>query len=271
MRYGFFITARLKSTRLKRKILKDLNGKCVLERIIDRCKTIHGLDEIIVCTSTNPQDDELIEIAESSGVSYFRGDEIDVLKRLHGAANEFGIDSFLSITADNPLFCIDTSQRLLDWQKERGFDFVFTKGLPMGCATYMVNNQALSWVMKIKKESNTEIWGPFVSRSDFFNIGEVHVLDSPFNDSYRLTLDYDEDYLLLSKIYQHTSPENVLRLKDLFRDFDTDLWSINANREQIMPTDEQIHQINSVFDEWLVENVEVYRKGGLTTVDFKLL
>jgi len=42
MKIGFFITARLKSSRLKNKILLDLNGKTVLDRIIERCKVVSG-------------------------------------------------------------------------------------------------------------------------------------------------------------------------------------------------------------------------------------
>ena len=38
MKIGFLITARLKSERLPLKIIKDLNGKTVIERLIDRIK-----------------------------------------------------------------------------------------------------------------------------------------------------------------------------------------------------------------------------------------
>ena len=60
MKIGFLITARLKSSRLPLKILKDLNGKPVIERIIDRAKEIQGINEIVLCTSANPQDKQII-------------------------------------------------------------------------------------------------------------------------------------------------------------------------------------------------------------------
>ena len=75
MKIGFLITARLKSTRLPRKILKNLHGKTVIERIIDRAKEVVNISEIVLCTSVNPHDKLLIDVAEKNNISYFIGDE----------------------------------------------------------------------------------------------------------------------------------------------------------------------------------------------------
>ena len=56
MRLGFLITARLKSSRLKLKLLKQLNGYSVIDRVIQRAKQVKECDEIILCTSENNQD-----------------------------------------------------------------------------------------------------------------------------------------------------------------------------------------------------------------------
>ena len=79
MKIGFFITARLKSTRLKRKILLDLNGKSVLDRVIERAKQVKGIDGVVLCTSINPQDSELYKNALSNQIEFFAGSEDDVL------------------------------------------------------------------------------------------------------------------------------------------------------------------------------------------------
>ena len=44
MKIGFFITARLKSSRLKRKVLLDLNGKTLIDRVIERAKKVNGIE-----------------------------------------------------------------------------------------------------------------------------------------------------------------------------------------------------------------------------------
>ena len=106
MNIGFLITARLKSTRLKFKILKPLNGYSVIERVIQRAKQIKLCNDIVLCTSCLSQDLPLVTIAEKNNINYFKGSSDDVLQRLLDAAELFKMDYFLGITADNPLFSI---------------------------------------------------------------------------------------------------------------------------------------------------------------------
>lgn len=80
MKVGVLITARLKSSRLPLKLLQDLKGRTIVERVIDRCKNISGVDEVVLCTSVNPQDKPLVDTALKNQTFYFLGSEEDVLK-----------------------------------------------------------------------------------------------------------------------------------------------------------------------------------------------
>ena len=71
MKIGFLITARLKSSRLKLKLLKQLNGYTVIDRIIQRAKEVEECHEIILCTSKNNQDLPLVRIAQKNNIYYF--------------------------------------------------------------------------------------------------------------------------------------------------------------------------------------------------------
>ena len=93
----------MKSTRLPRKLLLEIQGKSVLDHMIDRLKRSAKVSEIVLCTSTDSEDDELIEMTQANGVLSFRGSPEDVLERMLGAADHFGFDYLLSITADCPL------------------------------------------------------------------------------------------------------------------------------------------------------------------------
>jgi len=119
MKIGFLITARLKSKRLPLKIIRDLNGKTVIERLIDRIKEIKNIGEIILCTSTNSQDRPLVDIAKNNNIYSFNGDEEDVLQRLLDAALFYELDYFLGITADNPLISIYYSNRIINEVKKK--------------------------------------------------------------------------------------------------------------------------------------------------------
>ena len=201
MKIGFLITARLKSSRLPFKILKDLNGKTVVERIIDRAKEIHELSEIILCTSSNPLDEPLIDIAKKNNISYFLGDEDDVLQRLLDAATFHNLDYFLGITADNPLFSIRYSNVIVNEIKKGGHDFIKVQGLPLGAATYGMNTKAAATVCKVKTIVDTEIWGHLINRPDIFDVVTIESEGKLRRPELRLTLDYKEDYELLNHVY----------------------------------------------------------------------
>lgn len=214
MKIGFLITARLKSKRLPFKILKDLNGKKVIERIIDRAKEVQDISEIILCTSINPQDKPLIDIAKKNNIYYYNGSEEDVLQRLLEAAKLFNLDYFVGITADNPLFTIHYSNLIVDEIKRNKYDFVKLKGLPLGCATYGVSVKALETVCKTKTIIDTEIWGALIDRSEIFKVKTIEVSDRLRRPDLRLTLDYEEDYKLINHLYSELNYAKVLNLYD---------------------------------------------------------
>lgn len=250
MKTGFFITARLKSTRLPKKILLDLNGKPVIDRIIERTKEVKGLDGIVLCTSDHPQDTELVPFAQKNGIDSFRGSQDDVLKRLLDAAKYYGFDAFLSITADNPLFSISASQQILDIYKKQHHDFIYTNGLPIGCGTYVIDAKALEVVNYIKNESNTEIWGPFINRPDFFNVAELKLLDSPIPETQRITLDYPEDYKFIKALYQFYQPDEIPMLKNILTILSEkhELIEINRHHKQAYLDQNKLDQISHHFE-----------------------
>lgn len=201
MKIGFLITARLKSSRLKKKILLPLNGKTVLDHVIDRCKQTNHIEDVVLCTSTNPQDAELFDYALKHQIKFYAGSEDDVLKRLLDAAKYYGYDAFVSITADNPLHSIYISNEVVNWAKKEYSDFIFTSGLPLGITPYFISTNALEVAVSMKEQSDTEIWGPFVNRPDFFKIGYLKVENELFEEDIRLTCDYAEDYNLFKDIF----------------------------------------------------------------------
>ena len=76
------IQARLTSTRLPRKVLKEFKGLSVIEIIVARLKKSKKLDEIIVAIPNNKENDELKELLRAKDIKFFVGSENDVLERL---------------------------------------------------------------------------------------------------------------------------------------------------------------------------------------------
>lgn len=249
MKIGYFITARLKSSRLKQKIILPLNGNHVLDHVINRCKEVQGIDDVVLCTSTNPQDAALYDYALKHQIKFFSGSDDDVLKRLLGAAKYYGFDAFMSITADNPLHSIYVSNLIVDWVKKEPLDFVFTSGLPIGLMPYFIRTKALEVAVAMKEQSDTEIWGPFVNRPDFFNIGYLNIDTQLFPKETRLTCDYLEDYNVISKIYsqfKNNYNPSIFEVADLIKSNQVSLT--NIGEEQMSVPDEVIAKIQETFD-----------------------
>jgi len=99
-----FVQARMGSTRLPGKVLKQLsNGQSIIANVIDRIPS-----EVIpiVLTSSSCKDDELVHWCVKNGVQYFRGDELNVLNRYIQACDQVGLkdnDYFFRVCSDNPL------------------------------------------------------------------------------------------------------------------------------------------------------------------------
>ena len=258
MKIGFLITARLKSTRLPLKILKNLNGRTVIERVIDRAKQIKDISEIVLCTSVNSQDRQLVDIAKENNIYYFNGDEEDVLQRLLSAAKFFNLDYFLGITADNPLITIHYSNLIVDEIKRNNYDFIKLKGLPLGAATYGMKVKALETVCKVKTIVDTEIWGYLIDRPEIFNIYTIKVTNKLNRPDLRFTLDYNEDYEFINHIYNNVTFKKILNLYDIidYLDKNPEVTKINAKCVQLGLDNGKKGQI----DEFYKENLEEIKK-----------
>ncbi|MDB4505932.1 hypothetical protein N9229_02060 [Saprospiraceae bacterium] len=261
MKIGFLITARLKSSRLPLKLMLDLNGKSVVERVIDRTKKVAYVDDIVLCTSTNPQDRPLAEVAKKNEIYYYLGSEEDVLHRLKDAAEFFGFDYFVNITGENPLFSIEYANRVAEALLSGKHDFVYIDGLPIGCAVYGLRTDALKVVCEVKEVIDTEIWGMLVNQPHIFNVHKIEA-DQQVRTNLveRITCDYIEDYQFISAIFNRFSSEQTPSygaMVDLLKQ-EPSLSKINAMHKQL------------ALDPSIAENInKYYRDNEKYVLDLK--
>jgi len=203
MRTAITITARMKSKRLPLKVIRYIEGKPMIEHLIDRLKLSKIADKIIMCTSTNPRDEILLDVAEKMGIKWFRGSEEDVLDRLFNAAKKFNVNFIVSTTADNPLVDPVYIDKIIQKFRETNADYITCKKLPLGTFSYGIKVEALEKVIKLKKEKDTEIWGRFFEEIDEFKKIELEVEDELNHPEIRLTVDEKEDLELIRKIFDN--------------------------------------------------------------------
>lgn len=209
MKVGYLITARLKSTRLPLKLLKEVKGKPIISHMIDRLKLAKKIDQIIICTSENPQDRPLIQIAEENNIDSFCGDPDDVIARLSTAAEENNLDYVLNITGDCPFVDPIYVDKVVEAFLSTDADLIRTFGLPHGAFSYGIKPEALKKILEIKGDKDTEVWGRYFTDTDLFKVYDLPI-DNPKHQQpdLRMTLDYPEDLAFFEKVFDHLYQEN---------------------------------------------------------------
>lgn len=250
MKIGFVIPARLKSTRLKKKILMKLGDQSALEWVIDRAKATCSIDEVVVATTPLLIDAEISKICIKKGIRYFQGDPDDVLLRLKDTAEYFDFDYIVNITPDNTLFSIYLIDLMVSAIKEDPTsEFLRFKDAMLGTGLYALKREALQIICEFKDIIDTEIWGPLFDEKFF----KVKVLDTPgfLRARYRLTMDTELDYLMLSRIYKDLDIKDnkIIELNTIinYLDNNPDVSSINSNVEQRAVSQEIIENMKQRF------------------------
>lgn len=229
-----FVTARLKSSRLPRKVLLEVQGKPLIEHLIDRLKLANRPDSIVLCTSTHPEDQALVTLAARLDIPCFAGHEDDVLDRYLRAADWIGAEFFV-VTWGDEVFCdpfyVDRTIDL--WRHLGGApDLIVSDELPVGTYTYGVSVSALRRIVARKKNAQTEVWGRYFQEE---RIRRLNVAPRHRRTDVRLTCDYAEDFVLVEKIIDHFSGRgNTMTLDEIlvFLDGDPSLKAINWFRNR---------------------------------------
>jgi spore coat polysaccharide biosynthesis protein SpsF len=236
MNVGFLITARLKSSRLPKKLILPINGEEIIALMIERLKSCQSLDKIIIATSTNPEDDKLCEIARNKGVFFFRGSEMNVVERLLQASREYKLDYIVNVTGDCPLVAIDFTAQLIDEYHRTGADLITTFDLPHGLYLYGIKPAALERILTITDDTDTAAWGKYFDKSQGFKICRLKIPDQYKREDYRLTLDYPEDYEFFKAVYsglgQDAPQKSSLEIIQ-FLDSHPEIVRINAHCEDM--------------------------------------
>ncbi len=232
---AIFIPARLSSTRLPSKALLSLHGKPALQNLIERIKRCKEPDSVILCTTTKPEDDKLVDLARRMDIKYFRGSEHDILERYAQAAAKFGVTHIVNVDGDDifcdPLLVDITAKELLKSHAE----FIIWKNLPLGTTPVGINVKALQKVCSLKESENTETgWGRFFTETGLFEVKHLYSDDVELNDTnIRLTLDYPEDLELFNKIYG--------RLKEPF--FLKDIVKLLHDNPELLKINEKVKDV----------------------------
>lgn len=229
----FIVQARSGSSRLPRKILLPFyKEKTLLDLLIRKLKSFESAN-IVIATSTNPDDDEIVQIANKHNVVYFRGLEEDVLKRFIEAAHYVEAKRIIRICSDNPFLDMNAIYELIDVVNLsfENLDYVsfWVNGSPSIKTHYgfWTEYVSLSALEKVARQTNAPIYHEHVTNFIYnhpeqFKIKWIKGPDALLcHTNIRLTIDTSVDFYNAQQIYleliektQYPTIENVVKYLD---------------------------------------------------------
>lgn len=112
------IPARWQSTRLKEKVLADINGKSMLQHVWERVKKAHEVDEVIVACDK----EKVMKAAEAFGAKcmFTSPEHASGTDRLSEVAGSVEADVYINVQADEPMInplMIDQLAQVFEYEK----------------------------------------------------------------------------------------------------------------------------------------------------------
>lgn len=271
MKIGAIIQARMSSTRLPGKVLKELpygSGISTIEQIATRLKHSQKINQIIVATSDKQDDEKIVRLCKSKKIDIYAGDLNNVLDRFYNAAKQFSLDLILRITGDCPAVDYTIIDKLIGDHIDGGYDFstlsgikrTFPIGIDASVFSFELLKEAHSFaVHDYEKEHVTSYF--YKSHPEKFSILSF---EAPFHYNFpelRLTLDTPEDYIFLCAIYDFLHEKNPLfSLDDILALINSKPWIIEINKSVVQK------KTHENFDEEIKELISYSRKQDLKRV-----
>jgi len=230
------IQARMGSTRLHGKVLKPLGDTDVLTYVVERCRKIEGVAEVIVATSSLPQDDAIASWCEEHCVTYYRGSEEDVLDRYVQCAKIYKPDYVMRVTSDCPFVDYEMASEMVALAKSTKVEVInIAKELPRGLAVEVISYDALCRIHNISTEQRHREHVTYYAY-EFKNEFSYGSYEPPSNRQYpqfRITLDTEEDYSLCNAITNHFNDKYISSADVVaFLNTNPNVAKINAHIEQ---------------------------------------
>ena len=194
--------ARIGSTRLPYKVLKEIEGKSLLQIHLERLKKSKYGNNIIVATTFEDGVEKIIKIAKSVGVNYYQGDTNDVLDRFYHAAKNKKPDFIVRVTSDCPLIDPSLVDKVVQLAVNEKLDYtsnILIEAYPDGQDVEVIKWSALekSWIETTLKHDREHVTPYIRKNSSFFgkDLFKSKNLDSLQNyNEVRMTVDESEDF-----------------------------------------------------------------------------
>jgi len=201
------IQARTGSNRLPRKILEPLyEDVSLLAFQCRRLRAIEGVDELVIATTDNPDDDVVEELGRAEGIRVIRGSEHNVLDRFLKVAEKTLATTMVRITSDSPFRdpmiiarCVaDHHDNLAEYTRP------VDKHLPRGLRAEVVETRVLQHLANDPEVTDRDREHVTVFIREHYEAFRTHMVrfsDNLHRPDYDLSVDTQEDLDYVRSIY----------------------------------------------------------------------
>lgn len=229
------ISVRASSSRFPRKCFAEIvPGKSVLQHVIERCM-LFGFEPIVATTRS---DTEIVALCAEHRVLCHAGAVADKLARWHALCHRFGVNSFVTVDCDDPLFDPVLTTAVHD-QAKGTLNYVVKPDTRayLGSCGWAMSRSTLDAICESKKSINTEmIWKHFPAP---VLVDQFDAKPTWIEKNIRLTLDYDDDLILIRTVLRELGEScDRAMIVDFFRnnpglvlvnEYRNDEWSKRQN------------------------------------------
>lgn len=205
MEYLAMIQARCGSSRLPGKVLKDLCGKPMLLRMVERVKRSVEIDDVIVVTTIEKSDLPVVSLCSSNGIRVFVGSENDVLDRYYQAARLLKPKYVVRLTADCPCFDPELlDEAIHQMTDEADYLGMMSETFPDGLDLEILRFGVLvdAWKNARLSSEREHVTQYVVKRQDEYSCQD-YICEVSGLGNERWTVDEPEDFEMVSRVYEH--------------------------------------------------------------------
>lgn len=209
MKVVAIVQARMGSTRLPNKVMKQIADVPMIELLLTRLAKSNQIDQIVLATSTNENNTPLVEHVQKLGYTCVRGSESDVLDRYLIAARLAQADIVVRITGDCPLIDPVLVDLVIAQFKAKDVEYISNAApatFPDGLDTEVFTMQALERTWRESQEQHDrEHVTPYMRRLGLFKTDIM--LNAEDLSGLRWTVDEPADFDVVSQVFAHFAPD----------------------------------------------------------------
>jgi spore coat polysaccharide biosynthesis protein SpsF len=212
------IQARMGSERLPGKVLLDIEGQTMLERVVRRVQNAKSIDEVVVATTDRPADIVVVGEAERLGVKVVRGNEDDVLDRFRQAAVESNAETIVRVSADSPFVDPEVTDMVVDAFRSQDVDYASNKlnpSFPLGLDVEAFSRDALetTWNEATEPYERSHVTVRMYSSTSALRV--LPVTTTPDRHDWRWTVDTPEDLEFARQVFRRLGGGNEFSWRDV--------------------------------------------------------